>query len=213
MNDLVFTSVAFGERYLAQQTRLKESILKIYPDANLHFFYDCLPKASRSFYDSLYGFKPHAIQECIDLGFKRVIFLDPAMILVDKIDDLYEFDVMAVMDDNLLYNAISDRCRTQFLLTNDGIKKAGWHFVGGSIYYFDFRSELAQTVFDTWMFCEKKGLFGSQEEEASGRLQGHRLDEACMAVSMYLHGVEPTRMEVARYCTEKNPMWIKKHFK
>lgn len=212
-NDLVFICVAFGDRYVEQQVRLQLSIYEIYPEANIMFWTNTLPKASRSFYDSLYGFKPHAVQEAIDKGFRKVIFLDPAMILVDKIDDLFQFEMMAVKDDNPLHNLISDRCRKNYLLTNEQIKDRQWHLVGGSIYYFDFEKEVTRKIFETWKSAEEKGLFGSQEEEASGRLQGHRLDEACMAVSMYLHGVEPTPMEQARYCIEKDPMFIKKHFK
>jgi len=212
-DDLVFVCVAFGDRYVEQQVRLRLSIYEIYPEANIIFWTNTLPKGSRSFYDSLYGFKPWAIQEAIDRGFRKVIFLDPAMILVDKIDYLFQFDMMAVMDDNLLYNLISDKCRITYLLTNEQIKDRKWHLVGGSIYYFDFTKEVTQKIFETWKSMEEKGLFGSQEEEATERLQGHRADETCMAISMYLHGVEPTPMEQARYCIENNAMFRKSHFK
>lgn len=220
MDDVVFVSVAFrsdspgvGTQYLEQQKRLRDSILKIYPFANLLFFYDTLPSGSNSFFNSLYGFKPHAIQAARDRGFEKIIMLDPAMILVDKVDDLLKYPVMAVRDDNKLHNWISDKCLALKLLTRKGVEEYGWHLVGGSLYFFDFTKAIARSVFYDWYMMERAGLFGSQYEEASGQLQGHRADETCMAIALYRNGVEPVDMNKARYCNEINPMFIKKHFK
>lgn len=213
MDEVIFISVAFGDqRYIDQQIRLEESIKKFYPKANIRFWTNYLPDGAKSMETSLYGFKVHAVAE-VRKYFKKVIFLDPAMILVDKIDDLLKFEMMAVKDDNKLHNLVSDRCYQFYKLTREEVLEEAWHLVGGSIYYFDFNTEVANRIFDTWFEAERLGLFGSQREQASELLQGHRMDEACMALAMYFNDLEPTSMHDARYCTENNPMFIKKHFK
>lgn len=214
MKDVAFVSVCFGDpRYFEQIDRLKASILSFYPEANLFFCRGLLPPGSKTFYESLYGFKPHAIKVALDAGFKKILWLDPAMIMVDKIDDMLKFEMMAVMDDNVLYNVVSDRCYKYFRETKQNVYEQGWHLVGGSVYWFDFNKESTNNIFTTWLEAEKAGMFGSQQEQASEQLQGHRMDEAVMALAMYFNNVEPISADEARYCWAENPMFIKKHFK
>lgn len=215
MKDLCFTSVCFGDpRYLDQQIRLKESILKIYPKANINFYFNELPPGSKSFFDSMYGFKVHAIKESYDKGFDKILWLDPAMVLEKEIDDdILDWPVIAVRDDNKLYNLVSDKCADFYNLSKEKMKLDDWRLVGGSLYYFDFNTIKARGVFEIWKNAEEKGLFGSQYEAASGLIPGHRNDEACMAIAMYLNGCFPQPMEYVGYCTGKNDTFTKKHFK
>lgn len=147
------------------------------------------------------------------MGFDKIIWLDPAMILCDKIDDLFQYNVIAVKDDNLLHDLISEQTLSHYNLTRERIKSQKWHLVGGSIYYFDFDKRDSYNVFTQWYESEKKGLFGSQQQAAMEQIQGHRNDETLMAVAMYSHGLEPQGADKVRYCQEVNPMFIKKHFK
>jgi hypothetical protein len=214
MKDVCFVSVCFGDpRYYYQLDRLKASILCFYPEANFLFYRGEYPPNSRTFFESLYGFKPHAIKVAKDQGYKKVIWLDPAMILIDTIDDLMKFEMMAVKDDNVLYDKVSNVCYKYFGLTQKEVYDRDYHLVGGSIYTFDFEKESANQIFNRWLDAEKMRMFGSQTEQASEQLQGHRMDEAVMALAMYEAGIEPTSPEDARYCWVENPMFIKKHFK
>ncbi len=214
MDDVCFVSVAFGERYIEQQERLRESILAIYPDAILLFYTDERPVGARTFYESLYGFKPYAVIDAISVKkCDRIIWCDTAMILMDKIDDLFKYDIMAVQDDNKLFKFISDRYLDKNKMTRKELEQLPWHLVGGSLFYFDFTKDITCDIFAGWMADERHGLFGSQYEEASEKLQGHRADESCMAMQLYKHGVNPVLASEVRYNVEENPMWIKKHFK
>lgn len=213
MNDVVFVSCAFGDiRYLHQIEKLKRSIGKIYPKANFLFYHNCLPPGSKPFLDSLYGFKVHAIHEARK-KFKKVIWLDPAMKLRDKVDDLInQPTLIAIKDDSVLHNVVSDKCYKYFGLTSDYVKNHGWHLVGGSLYFFNFDHPVTNTIFDIWYNAERDGIFGSQDEASRG-LQGHRYDEAVMALTMYMNGVKPVGHDIVRYCSGENPMWVKHHFK
>lgn len=215
MNDVVFCSVAFGDlRYLHQMDRLKRSILKFYPKANLLFYHNCLPPGSKPFLDSLYGFKVHAVKEALNRGFKRIIWLDPAMKLKDKVDDLISKpNIIAIQDDSVLHNVVSDKCYNYFGLTREYVKNQDWHLVGGSLYFFNFNNPLTSIIFDIWYNAERDGIFGSQNEASFAGLQGHRYDEAVMAIAMYMNGVKPVGHDIVRYCSGNDPMWIKKHFK
>jgi hypothetical protein len=210
---IAFVCVAFGEQYVAQQHRLKESILKIYPSANLFFWTDELPKGSKHFYDSLYGFKPHAVEYALHKGFKKIVFFDPAIILMDKID-YYEtivkdYGVLAIQDDNKLSRWCYKKATDYFNINRHRI--TDWHLVGGSFYYFDFNLLLCHTIFNKWIDAERKGLFGSQYDQASGKLHGHRSDEAIMALSLYSSGSKPLTGDTRYNCD--GGITIKKHFK
>lgn len=68
-------------------------------------------------------------------------------------------------------------------------------------------------VFRTWEKAEAKGIFGSQDEEAAGRLQGHRADETCLALALYKHNLQPMPYTHSRYDKDRNPILVKEHFK
>lgn len=212
-----FCCVAFGDhRYIEQQARLRHSILQIYPDAPLFFWTNEMPPGARSMSESLYGFKPHAVKAALDAGYKQIMFFDPAIVLVDKIDyyqDIVkDYGVLAAQDDNKLGRFCYDKALNFYRLTRNDIKD--WHLVGGSFYYFDFDLPQCQIIFSSWYVSEQRGLFGSQKEQASEQLHGHRNDEAIMALALYTSGSKPLTGDVRYNCENKEVEIIaKKHFK
>jgi hypothetical protein len=218
MSDITFVSVAFGDkRYIEQQERLGHSIKLIYPDAPLFFWTNEMPPGARSMSDSLYGFKPHAVNYALKKGYKKIMFFDPACILIKPIDfyqeQVKEFGVCCARDDNKLSPFFGDRAMKHYdNASRESIKD--WHLVGGSFYYFDFDVPLCEKIFSKWLIAEQMGLFGSQKEQASGQLQGHRNDEAIMAILLYLYGKGPMHEDVRYNCENKEVEIIaKKHFK
>lgn len=213
MKDVIFTSCAFGPLYIEQQRRLRQSILNVYPDANILFFEGRLPDASRPFVDSLYGFKPHAIQEARQ-HFSKVIWFDPAMLLLAPIDGIVNHDMIAVKDESRLSDSISNKYLNYQGVTREDVRLAGWNLVGGSFLYFNFREDSkANTIFHYWKEDEAGGWFGSQQEQASEQINSHRNDETCLAFRMRLYGVSPSTPESVGYCTSENAIMQKKHFK
>lgn len=212
-----FVSVAFGDhRYIEQQARLKHSILQIYPDAPLFFWTNEMPPGARSMNESLYGFKPHAVQYAWDKGYTKVMFFDPAIILLKPIDfymeKVKEYGVCCARDDNKLNGFCSHKARRFYYLSNEDISL--FHLVGGSFYYFDFDLHLCNTIFNKWIESERLGLFGSQKEQASEQLQGHRNDEAMMSLALYTSGSTPMHEDVRYNCENKELCILdKKHFK
>lgn len=210
---VTFCSVCFGDRrYLDQQTRLHKSITDIDPNANIRFWYNEYPPGSREFGKSLYGFKVHAIKAVLNEGFREIVWLDPAMILVDPdLSDMTRYDLAAVRDDHKLNPFISDQALAYHGITREEIAEV--HLVGGSLYYFDFNEPSTRSVFNTWYEAEKADLFDGEGQIHTGATRGHRNDEALMALAMYMNNVEPVTHADIRYCIDDNPMWRKFHFK
>jgi len=212
INEIVFTTYSFGPLYVFQQRRLRESILKVYPNANLRFWNDKdgasspqpgRPEGSKTFHESMYGFKVHCIKNCIEEGFKKIIFLDAAIILEGEIDKIMEraeqYGVLCAIDPSGLENYISDRCLEYAGYTREKIQERKLTLVGGSVYIFDFNNPVAQDVFDYWAKMEEDGIFGSEEEDARGNLQGHRKDETCLALALDTCGLRPLSFDMVGY--------------
>lgn len=210
-NQPVFISVAFGERYVQQLKRLRESILCIYPGATMYFWQDELPPGSKPFLDSLYGFKVHGIKYARDKGHDKVVWLDPACIVLDKVDYLFELGlpVVAVKDESKLTQTICDKAVSYY-----GIEiKDWWHLVGGSLYGFSFDDEACHNVFNHWAKAESDGMFGSQDDLSAGLMNKHRQDESCMSMALYANGLCPLSSSVVGYNENLSSSVIKKHFR
>jgi hypothetical protein len=215
INKIAFLSLGFGdERYINQLQRLQASILGIYENANLFFWSNSLPATSKPHNESNYGFKVHAVQEALEKGFNKIIWLDPAMMLVKKELEYYDeilkrYPVIAVMDDNKLINYINDKCKNYFGIDDNWLIERDARLVGGSFYYFDFENDLATRIFQKWKNSEQDGIFGSSNED----IGMHRQDETCLALSLYQNESSPLPYSESRYNWCENPIFIKEHFK
>lgn len=210
MTDFIIISCAFGRRYLEQLDRLEASVKVIYPHfPMMSWRNEQVP--GRPHRESLYGFKVHAVQAALDKGYTKIIFLDPACILQHPVDYWFSLNlpVLAVKDDNKLDKMIGKKAMDYY--GNPDI--TGWHLVGGSLYVFDFDNDETDSIFDQWDWAEQDGIFGSQAELSSEQINGHRMDESCMAMAMYSHGIEPVGHDVARYNQNEDSIIRKFHFK
>jgi hypothetical protein len=208
MTDFIFLSVAFGEQYIEQQYRLTGSIMQIYPNASLTFWYDGYPYGSKTHHESLYGFKAHAVKSALSEGYKKIIWLDTACILQKPVDYWFTLNqpVLAARDDNKLKGLVSDKALKHF-----GHEQCPehLHLVGGSLYVFDFNHPDCENIFNTWAEAEQAGMFGPAGE----KLGGHRHDESCMALALDAHGYGPVSCEELKYNSGSGSIILKQHFK
>lgn len=209
-NSVAFCSVVEsvnenGVKYRDQQQRLLESIHEVYGGyAPTFFHYNTLPKGAKPFLESLYGFKPHAIQQAKDAGYNKICWVDAALILHKPINIKAPF--VAITDSSQL--PASDRCLDYFGLNRGQIKDL--KLVGGSFYYFDFNYPVTEMIFGHWKQAEIDGIFGSQHEESFEGLQGHRHDETCMRLSMFMNKYESVDGSEIGY---NDDVMTKLHFK
>jgi hypothetical protein len=215
MSDIAVCAVSFGEKYNWRMGRLKETLENTNPNVRFFSWVDRMPDGARPFKESMYGFKPHAIQIAKDQGFKKIAWIDCTAVVLD---DLHYYDqftaehkgVLAVQDDNKLTGICSDKALKYLGKKKEYLNDK--HLVGGSFYYFDFNVPGCETIFNRWMEAEKKDLFGSVMEEISERLQGHRADETMMSLFLYENGSKPFT-GATRYNWEKGGIIQKMHFK
>jgi|GEM_PF-6229921 len=212
--NIAFCSVAFGERYVEQLWRLKESIEKIHPEASFYYWVNEYPPGAKTHEESYYGFKVHAINHARAQGHTRIVWVDTAIIVVDRLDWYFEklvphYGVVAAKDDNKL-----DKCCGQAAWDYFEIPRNNYHhLVGGSLFVFDFENDLCQNVFAKWEQAEKDGMFGSKHNDSKREFRTHRHDESCLSLSLYKCGSEPVPYGDAGYNQVPNPTVIKKHFK
>lgn len=209
--EMCFVSVAFGDkRYKDQQIRLMESIDRTNPGTQGFHWTDELPPGAQPFLNSLYGFKVHAVLHAYNEGYRKIIFLDPACIVQGDVQFYFaickKHGVVAIKDDNKLM--VSNTALQHFNRKRDDV--ANLHLVGGSLYVFHFPH--SDKVFHDWYHAERAGVFGSQFEAASEKLQGHRYDETCMALALDRNGFQPVAVDVGSY-NFNGAVITKQHFK
>jgi hypothetical protein len=215
MSDIAVCAVSFGEKYNWRMGRLKETLENTNPDVRFFSWVDRMPDGARPFNDSMYGFKPHAIQIARDQGYKKVVWIDCTAVVQDKLDYYDQFTaehggVLAVQDDNKLRGFCSDRALKWIDKKRDYLNDK--HLIGGSFYYFDFNNPTCVKIFDRWMDAERNDLFGSMVEQCGERLQGHRSDETMLSLFLYEAKVKPFS-GATRYNWEKGGVIQKMHFK
>lgn len=205
IENFAICSLAFGDAYIKQLHRLKESVRNIYSDVTFFSWINAYPHGSKPHKVSPYGFKVHAINAARAQGYDKIIWLDTAILLCEPVDYWFNlvplYGVVAAKDDNPLQNHIGERAMEYYGQPDI----TGFHLVGGSVYVLDFSIDLCRKVFFHWEKAEVEGMFASD-----GR---HRHDESAMAISLYLNGSEPTPYDVCRYNNGEGSICIKKHFK
>lgn len=215
MKDIAVCTLAFGDKYKWRLGRFKETLENTNPDVRLFSWEDRMPDGAKPFNDSMYGFKPHAIQIARDSGYKKIFWIDCTVVVQDKLDYYDQFTeehggVLAVQDDNKLTGFCSNKALQYLGLNRSYLTDK--HLVGGSLYYFDFNVHKCQQIFDLWMKSEQDGMFGSMVEQCGERLQGHRSDETMMSLALYSSGSKPFT-GATRYNWEKGGVIQKMHFK
>lgn len=210
-NDFCFLSVAFGPRYVEQQTRLHQSIQSIHPDVKHFAWTDAYPPGAKPHHESLYGFKVDAISYAQNQGYKKIIWFDTAIVLQRQVNYWFDLNLPLVVakDDNLLVDTIGEKALKYFGHPNI----EGMHLVGGSVYVWNFNHDVTDGIFDDWANAEANGIFGSQHEMSTGQINKHRWDEACLGYIMQANGVQPLMHDAMRYNLDDNSIVRKYHFK
>lgn len=209
MKEECVVSVAFRINYVrhskVQEAWIKENNTEI----DLILFRDKLPMSGcvhtdnivSEFQKSLYGFKPHAIQHAIDLGYKKVIWLDPSILPTTSLDilvkSLDKHSMIVRTGDSPLSKMCNQKAKNWFAVSDEDIKDV--KHIGGTIYAFNFNDPKVVEVFNLWKKVEEEGIFGNQDEF----MAGHWADEACMALAMYKVGLPQYYESNFKYLNQK----------
>jgi hypothetical protein len=204
VNSRCIVSVAFREPYIShsnnQLKKLGSLPAIIYRDALPYKEGVVTNNIVERFQQSLYGFKPHAIQTAIDKGYSQVIWMDPSVLptcdLNKVFEELEQTDMLVLTSGNHISKMTSERAFTWF----DTTKDIPVNHIGGTFYGFNFNNAKTYTAFNLWKGAEEGGIFGNQAEFMSG----HWADESCMALAMYKAGVEQKQSKFLTYKNQKD---------
>lgn len=205
----MIVSVAFRHPYITHSERQEAHIKEYNPKLNYHAFRDVLPYKGgvhttnivERFQESLYGFKPHAIQWAINQGHTKVIWLDPSVLPNDTMTALIvalEYHPVVVRTGDANMDRMCNKKALDWFDVSLEEAKTIKH-VGGTVYGFNFKHPKAVEVFNLWKRAEEKGIFGNQDEF----MKGHWADEACMALALYKCGVPQYYPEGFKYRNQK----------
>lgn len=204
-------SVAFRSPYIEHSLRQQQTIAE--SDPLLHYFAyrDVLPAKGTihtedivtRFQESLYGFKPHAIQTMIDQGYEKIIWLDPSVlptvpiqVLIDALDI---HPVITRAGENEVSEMTSQRVKDWFNVWDSQLKSNRVKHVAGTVYGFNFKHPKAVEVFELWKSAEENGMFGNQDEFMAGSWA----DESAMSLCLYKCNVPQYWCEGFQYLNQK----------
>lgn len=197
----MIVTCAFREPYLTHNIKQLETLTGV----PVLSFRDCLPYAEglvtenivERFQKSLYGFKPHAIQKAIDLGYKKVIWFDPSVYPLESVQTIYdqldEHPMLVIKGDRHIKDMTSKKAFDYFNCKPD------INHIGGTIYAFNFKKYAAEIVFRFWKQAEQDGIFGNQDDF----MAGHWADESCMALALHEALVEQVSLNF-KYKNQKD---------
>jgi hypothetical protein len=209
MDKTCIVSVAFRRPYVAHSKTQEECIREVNPEVDLLYFRDELPSKSGiikedivdHFQRSLYGFKPHAIRKAIELGYKKIIWFDPAVLPTTSVSHLIEsldtHPMIVRTGDQELIGMVNKKALNWFEVTENEL--CSIKHVGGTIYAFNFNDPKVVEVFDLWKKAEEDGIFGNQDDF----MNNHWADEACMSLAMYKIGIPQYYEESFKYLNQK----------
>jgi hypothetical protein len=185
-------SVAFGEPYVTLQRRLSATCEKYDMPYRI---WQKEPDGSRPHRKSPYGFKLYAIQQAIKEGHKKIIWADSAVYIVKDpnpfVELLKDNEVLFLIGGDRLFEYVNDKTLNEFNYTRTCIGTKKLELVSGSLFAFDFNSDLACRFFEDWLSFEKRGFFLPDGQQADGIFREHRNDEAVASLLLDFYGIRP----------------------
>lgn len=191
-------NVSTGSPYTDYQKRLKASIEAVMPGMHLMFWTDELPKGSRPYEESMYGFKMYAFQEAFK-AYDSVIWLDSPTVLHRSIYPLFDIlegrGELVVATEAKLYQYVNEKTINHYRVTREHIKEKDWKLNYGFIFGFTRGYHTYEKMFAG----ERAGLFGGHMEcyrdhvanngkLFNGEYVSHRHEESVLSLLVQMEG-------------------------
>jgi hypothetical protein len=133
--------------------------------------------------DMPYQFKPYAILEALEAGYKQILWCDSTIRLMDNPEILWqqcaEHGILAWNNEgHPLKPWIAPHAAKSIGIDPNGVQQ-----IMACCIMFDFNNPITQKVFDEWVACSRNGSFLNKG------FDNHRHDQACLSAIMHKHGV------------------------
>jgi hypothetical protein len=193
---IAFVTFSNG-RYLGQEQKLRDTVKRHCPEADVFTFHDYAEIGSPSHQQSPYSFKVHAIEDVRNRGYKLIIWCDSIIRLRKSIDDLIprikQVGVYLQADGWRVGQWANDRALDYFGLTRDQAMEI--EAIYACIMGFDFSNPIAVEFFNRWKKASNDGIFignwknDLKTESQDERCRGHRHDQTCAEIVSYQLGI------------------------
>ncbi len=144
------------------------------------------PKSVESFTHSEmpYQFKIALIQQAIELGYERIVWLDSSFVIKKDLTPLFDETGISVFHNlgHPLYKYISDEAVKNLGITEDELKEIPQ--IWGGALLFDFTKQNTIDVFEKMKHFSVDGSFSEGKSIRDGFI-AHRHDQAVMSVLVY----------------------------
>lgn len=197
---IAFVTFATG-RYVGHDVKLRESIGKWCPYADVYAFRSFEEIGSPLHPDNPYAFKVYAVKHVRSLGYDVVIWVDSINRLSRPfepvLDELGKVGVYLQADGWKVGEWTNDRSLAYFGVSRDDMMDVECCYA--CVMGFDFRTPIAQTFVDLWKKAADDGVFrgnwdnASKTESQDPRCRGHRHDQACADIIAYKLGIPKSR--------------------
>jgi len=197
----VLNTVAFvtfsSNGYIGQEQKLRQSVYKYCPEAEIFVFHDFSEIGSPTHEQSPYSFKVYAVDYVRKLGYKVIFWCDSIIRLrksiIPVLPLIRQVGVYLQDDGWMCGEWANDRALSYFGVTRDQAMKI--QSVYACIIAFDFRNPIAEEFLKRWKKASEDGIFRGlwkndlKTESQDERCRGHRHDQTCAELISYQLGI------------------------
>lgn len=183
---IAFVTFSNG-RYLGLERKLRRSIEKYCPEADIFEFHDFAEIGSPSHSESPYSFKVYAVEKVRSFGYETIFWCDSVIRLCRSVNTLLprvkELGVYLQSDGWKVGTWANDKALNYFGVTRDQAMELS--AIYACIMVFDFSNPRAQEFFTLWKKASNDGIFcglwtnNTKTESQDERCRGHRHDQTC----------------------------------
>jgi len=197
MKDKVILNLATGN-YIVGQNRLRQTLSGFY-DGDLLFFTEESQFNSPTHKENPYAFKTYAFQHAINLGYKKILWLDASIYAIKNISPVWEIiEKKGYIMQEAGWNCgqwSNDKSLEYFGIERDYAMKMPMYGNAGLL-GLNVEKELPKLFFDRWHKASKDGVFKgawnntNNSESNDIRCLGHRHDMSTGSIIANLLGMD-----------------------
>ncbi len=183
MKDCI-VNVAHGDWYPSGQDRLRRSLEKVVFSGDLLFWKNEF-LCGRSHAEFPYGFKAFSMDEARKQGYKRVLWLDAAFIVVKPVAPFFDYidEVGYFFMDNPGFNTgewCSDAALGPLKLERED--SFNWPHCMSGILGLNFNRQVCHDFLDEWVKLAADGQTFKDSGSTDKRVRGHRHDQTAASI-------------------------------